>query len=109
MGNLSGKGLSVKYKATRGTHQPGDIINPLTDPKDWVEQLMKTDRDETVAMFNALTPEQQQQLEACFDEDGEAGVFGNVGNYEGWQGDADDDTYAEVYEKVSKVLASLQQ
>ena len=108
MGNLGGKGLSVKYKATRGTHEPGDVINPLTDPQDWVEQLMKTDRDETMVMFNNLTPEQQQQLEGCF-EDGSVGVFENVGNYEGWQGDADNDTYAEVYEKVKNVLASFEQ
>ena len=45
MGNLSGNGLAVKYKATRGTHEPGEFIS---DPKDWVEELMKTDREATM-------------------------------------------------------------
>ena len=49
MGNLGGKGLSVKYKATRGTHEPGDLI---VDPKDWVEEMMKADRDATMEKFN---------------------------------------------------------
>ena len=107
MGNLSGKGLTVKYKATRGTHLPGDVINPLVDPKDWIEQLMKEDREETMKMFNELTPEQQLQLECCFDEDNQ-GVFENVGNYEGWLSDVTEDTWAEVYDKVNTALASFQ-
>ena len=67
---------------------------------------MKTDRDETMEMFNRLTPEQQQQLEGCFD-DGDVGVFENVGNYEAWQRDATEEDYAAVYEKIRTVLASI--
>ena len=103
MGNLGGKGLSVKYKATRGTHEPGDNI---TDPKDWVEEMLKADRDATMERFNALTPDQQQAFEDCFG-DGDMEVFKNVGNYEGWCGDATDEDYVEVYERLIKVLHNI--
>ena len=103
MGNLGGKGLSVKYKATRGTHEPGDLI---VDPKDWVEEMMKADRDATMEKFNQLTPDQQQAFENCFG-DGDTGVFTNVGNYEGWCGDATDEDYQEVYDRLKAVLESI--
>ena len=103
MGNLSGNGLAVKYKATRGTHEPGDTIN---DPKDWVEELMKGDREGTMKMFDNLTAAQQQTLEDCFG-DGDMEVFRNVGNYEGWSGDATDDDYQEVYDKAQAALAII--
>ena len=43
--------------------------------------------------YNALTDEQKQELNNCFD-DGDADVFKNVGSANGWIGEADGEDFA---------------
>ena len=57
--------------------------------------------------FNALTDEQKEELNYCFD-DGDADVFRNVGSANGWIGEADDEDFAATADKVKKVLAGFQ-
>ena len=99
MGNVQ-----VKYKAQRGSHAPGDLI---TNPKEWLEGLLVTDRDATMEMYNALNDDQKEQLNNCFD-DGDADVFRNVGSANGWIGEADDEDFEATAAKVKKVLAGFQ-
>ena len=99
MGNVQ-----VKYKAQRGSHPPGTEIS---DPKDWLEALLVGDRDNTLAMYGALTDDQKEQLNQCFD-DGDADVFRNVGSANGWIGEADDEDFEATAAKVKKVLAGFQ-
>ena len=56
--------------------------------------------------YNALTDEQKQELNNCFD-DGDADVFKNVGSSNGWIGEADDEDFALAKDKVEKVIASF--
>ena len=56
--------------------------------------------------YNALTPEQKQQINNCFD-DGDADVFRNVGSANGWIGECDEEDFAEAKDKVEKVIASF--
>ena len=51
-----GNKLTVKYKATRGSHEVGDIIE---DPKDWFEALLVKQRDGTMLMYERLSAEQK--------------------------------------------------
>ena len=51
-----GNKLTVKYKATRGSHQVDDIIE---DPYDFFEALLVSQRDNTMAMYERLSAEQK--------------------------------------------------
>ena len=57
--------------------------------------------------YNALTDEQKQELNNCFD-DGDADVFKNIGSANGWIGEADEEDFALAKDKVEKVIASFQ-
>ena len=57
-------------------------------------------------MYENLSADQKEELNNCFD-DGVADVFLNVGNANGWLGEADDEDLEEVYEKVKKLLATF--
>ena len=46
----------VKYKAIRGSHEVGDIIE---DPYDFFEALLVSQRDDTMLMYNRLSAEQK--------------------------------------------------
>ena len=59
-----------------------------------------------MAKFNALTEEQKQELNNCFD-DGSADVFEHIGSANGWMGEGDDDDFASTKENVEKVIASF--
>ena len=98
MGNVQ-----VKYKAMRGSHEDGDIIE---EPRDWFEALLVSQREDTEAMLANLTEEQKTQLNNCFD-DGNADVFRNVGSANGWLGEADDEELAEVQIRVREVLGTF--
>ena len=57
--------------------------------------------------YNALTPEQKQQINNCFD-DGDADVFSdNVNVVNAWLGECDEDEIVTAKDKVDKVLASF--
>ena len=78
MGNVQ-----VKYKAMRGSHEVGETI---TDPHDWFQELFANDREATMEMYNALSDDQKEQLNNCFD-DGDADVFRNQGASSAWIGE----------------------
>ena len=84
-----------------------DDLQQITDPKDWIEGLLIAQRDDTLEKYNALTDEQKQEINNCFD-DGDADVFKNVGSANGWIGEADEEDFAETKDKVEKVIASFQ-
>ena len=97
MGNVQ-----VKYKAMRGSHEDGDIIE---EPRDWFEALLVSQRDDTMVMYEALSDDKKEALNNCFD-DGNADVFRNVGSANGWLGEADDDELGDIQTAVKALMAS---
>ena len=99
-----GNKMQITYRATRGAHQQGD---PVVDPKDWLTELLKNQREDTMAMYNSLTNDQKAALDNCF-SDGDADVFRSAGSANGWLAEADDVEFAATADRVKKVLASMQ-
>ena len=98
MGNVQ-----VKYKAMRGSANPGDVIE---DPEAWCRMILIEDRDHWVELFNNLPEDQRQALDNCF-EDGDAQVFRNVGSANAWLSECDASDFAAAKEKAEKVLAGM--
>ena len=78
MGNVQ-----VKYKAMRGSHEVDEVI---TDAHDWFQELLVNERETTMKMLDALSDDQKEQLNNCFDG-GDADVFRNQGATSAWIGE----------------------
>ena len=72
MGNVE-----VAYKERRGAHAPGE---PITDPKDWVEQLLKHDFAETKTMYDGAPIEVKAEINEVFGEN----IFGKWQDAKMW-------------------------
>ena len=81
MGNVQ-----MHYRASRGTHNPGD---PIENGKDWFSEIITHTYAETKAMYDGASADQKNAINGILGDDT---FFTNKSNAEMWLMEREDDT-----------------
>ena len=88
------------YPGQRGSHAPGKLIS---DPHDWIRQLLITEFNETKAKYNAAPAEFKTQIDSVFGKN----IFNRKQDAQFWfdVNEYDDDAFARAKENIELILS----